>query len=68
MKISELIKKLQDEIEKYGDIDVYQKDYDWGDIDDGVVWEYVSEEDNLKYLDHHFEGSYIKKDCLIFRG
>lgn len=68
MKISELIKELQDEIEKYGDIDVYEKDYEWGDIDDRVGWEYASEEDNLKYKNHHFNGSYIKKACLIFRG
>lgn len=50
MKISELIKELQDEIEKYGDIQVYSKDYEWGDIDEGVYWTREFDDENTASL------------------
>jgi len=59
--------ELKNEIDRYGDIQVYSKDINDGEISE-VGWEYESEEDNLKYKNHYFNDSYIKKPCLILKG
>lgn len=53
MKASELIRKLQEQIEFHGDYEVYYVSYDW-DFDYGYSYPVVEVRDG--YIDENFSG------------